>query len=284
MLSDFLRMGQRTADPFGMPQGYSTPGFGDEVAVAGNIPVSQRMPQRAGMFGNSKAFAANQGADVPGAGVGIGQAPISLTQLDVMPDQVNSLPSVQAVPGMQPDKPRFFDKDGGWRDALGAFADGLAGAAGMPATYGPAKARERQHQREQQSLWDRQNAKLAADRNEWLWREQWKQAHPDDQFTQFMVAGGIDPRSPQGQALYKQRAEGMAAPPLMAVDGFDPQGNPTKTFMPRPTFAPAGQPTPSGLAVGTTRNGYRFKGGNPNDRSSWEPVGGASPDGGPTFR
>ncbi|SES18275.1 hypothetical protein SAMN05518866_1548 [Sphingobium sp. YR768] len=183
------------------------------------------------------------------------------------------------MPGAEPKKPGFFDKGGGWVDALGILGDALAGAAGRPPVYTQMKMQRREIERRQQT-WSQ---KQKAERDEWLWREQWKQAHPDDQFTQFMVAGGIDPRSPQGQALYKQRAEGMAAPPLMAIDGFDAQGNPTKTFMPRPTFAP-GQTTPAGPPVGTTRNGYRFKGGNPNDRSSWEAVGGASPAGGATFR
>lgn len=280
MLTDFLGMGQRGRNPFAPPPVYTTTGIGD--GLPGAIPMGQPTGMRPGMFGNPRSAAMAQGQS-PEAGAGFGQAPVSLMASDAMPEQANVLPAISAMPGIAPNKPGFFDKGGGWRDALGILADGLAGAAGMPATYGPAKARERQQQREQQTLWDRQKAKLTADRDEWLWREQWKQAHPDDQFTQFMVAGGIDPRSPQGQQLYKQRAEGMAAPPLMAVDGFDAQGNPTKTFMPRPTFAP-GQSTPAGPTVGTTRNGYRFKGGNPNDRSSWEPVGGASPAGGATFR
>lgn len=279
MLTDFLGIGQsRSSNPFEVPPSYSTPGYGDEVAVGGNIPVSQRPRARLGMFGNSRSAALAQG-QAPDAGAGFGQAPISLMAPDATLEQAGSLPALSAMPGVEPRKPGFFDKGGGWVDALGILGDALAGAAGRPPIYTQMKMQRREIERQQQT-WSQ---KQKAERDEWLWREQWKQAHPDDQFTQFMVAGGIDPRSPQGQALYKQRAEGMAAPPLMAVDGFDAQGNPTKTFMPRPMFAP-GQTTPAGPPVGTTRNGYRFKGGNPNDRSSWESVGGASPAGGATFR
>ena len=33
-----------------------------------------------------------------------------------------------------------------------------------------------------------------------------------------------------------------------------------------------GSPPPSAPAIGTIDGGYRFKGGNPSDPSSWEPV------------
>lgn len=121
------------------------------------------------------------------------------------------------------------------------------------------------------------------ERDEWMWREQYKREHPDDQFSQYLTQAGIDPNSPEGQAMYRQRAETMATPPTVAVDGFDAQGRQTKTFMPRSGFSRPAAP-PSGPTAGTVRNGYRFKGGNPNDRNSWVPVGGASSGGGATFR
>lgn len=273
MLTDFLGMGQRgrNPNPFALPPVYTTPGIGDDLP--GATPMGQATGTRPGMFGNRRSAAIAQG-QAPDAGAGFGQAPISLMALNAELER----PEARAATGigaMAPVPPAA--KEGvNW---IGVLADALAGAAGQPGQYAMSRRQDRQIQR-QESLYQRQRADQMAD---WRTKEEWKAAHPDDQFTQFMVAGGIDPRSPQGQALYKQRAEGMAAPPLMAVDGFDAQGNPTKTFMPRPTFAP-GPSKPAEPSVGMTRNGYRFKGGNPNDRSNWEPVGGASPVGGATFR
>tara|TARA_A100001391_G_scaffold42183_1_gene24415 strand:- start:3593 stop:4444 length:852 start_codon:yes stop_codon:yes gene_type:complete len=283
VLTDFLGMGQRgrNPNPFAPPPVYTTPGIGDDLP--GATPMGQTTGMRPGMFGNPRSAAMVHGQS-PETGAGFGQAPISLMPPDIMPEQANALPGVSAMPGIAPNKPGFFDKGGGWRDALGILGDALAGAAGQMPVYTHMKLQQRKADIEAQRRAQEEKARRSADRDTWLWQQQWKQQHPDDQFTQYMVAGGIDPHSPQGQALYKQRAEGMAAPPLMAVDGFDAQGNPTKTFMPRPTFAPPVQPPSTGPTVGMTRNGYRFKGGNPNDRSNWEPVGGAPPVGGATFR
>jgi hypothetical protein len=164
----------------------------------------------------------------------------------------------------------------------GVLADGFAGAAGRPPMVAQMWARERDAAREAEREQVRWNRQRQGERDEWTWRENWKRQNPDDRFTQYMQAAGIDPASPKGQALYRQRAESIAAPPMMAVDGFDPQGNPTKTFMPR-TGVGGGQPQASGPAVGTVRNGFRFNGGNPNDRSSWVPIGGAPPQGGASF-
>ncbi|WP_375249269.1 hypothetical protein [Sphingomonas sp.] len=174
-------------------------------------------------------------------------------------------------------KPSFFES-GGWGEKIGNIL--FAAATGAPA---PGVRRRLQEQIEQRRMMDAVRQRQA-EREEWMWREQWKRDNPDDQFTQYMRAAGIDPASPQGRALYRQRAESIATPPMMAVDGFDPQGNPTKTFMPRTAFGAGGRPQGAGPAVGTVRNGYRFNGGNPNDRTSWVPVGGASSPGGATFR
>lgn len=45
-----------------------------------------------------------------------------------------------------------------------------------------------------------------------------------------------------------------------------------ETRLYRPNFTPAPQQPPSAPAVGVIEDGHRFKGGNPADPSSWEPV------------
>lgn len=181
-----------------------------------------------------------------------------------------------------PAKPGFFSRGGGWQDVVGGMADALAGQP----IYQTAQRDQRQRafELEQARL---QNAQREQDHNwqwqNWVQQQIWKQAHPDDNFTQYITAAGIDPRSAEGQNLYRQRAESMAAPPLVAIDGFDAAGNPTKTFMPRTGVNADPQPVPAAPSVGMIRNGYRFQGGDPKDRNSWVPVGGASSGGGASF-
>lgn len=183
-------------------------------------------------------------------------------------------------------KPGFFQHGGLGEKLLKGFGEwGLRYSASQGDPYALMVLRNRFEQQQAPIRAQEEARRRQQEREEWMWREDYKRSHPDDQFTQYMQAAGIDPRSPQGQALYRQRAESMATPPMMAVDGFDAQGNPTKTFMPRAGIGGMGsQGAPSGPVPGTVRNGYRFKGGNPNDRNSWVPVGGASPAGGATFR
>lgn len=189
MQTDFLGMGQqgRNLNPFSLPPAYTTPGIGD--GLPGAIPMKQPTSRRPGMFGNLYSAATAHGQP-PEAGAGFSHAPISLMAPDATLERGSSLPALSMMPSIAPKKPGFFDKDGAWRDVLGILADGMAGAAGMQPMYGPTKIRMRQQQSELQRRAQEEVARRAAERNEWLWREQWKQQHPDDQFTQFMVAGG----------------------------------------------------------------------------------------------
>lgn len=72
--------------------------------------------------------------------------------------------------------------------------------------------------------------------------------------------------------------------------GTNDRGERILIQVPRPNgFNPDGTPrtaAPSGPPVGTVRNGYRFNGGNPNDRNSWSPVsaGGPTPPASGNFR
>lgn len=183
-------------------------------------------------------------------------------------------------------KPKFFGKGGAGWQILGSLGDAFMSMSGNPGLMAMAQnnmAMRRAGLERQQQLADedRKHRQAQAD---WMQQQIWKQAHPDDDFTRYMTAAGIDPASPQAQALYRQRAESMAAPPLVAVDGFDASGNPTKTFMPRTGVGAGGGGQPASPPIGFVRNGFKFMGGDYRDRNSWQPVGGASPSGSQTFR
>lgn len=109
----------------------------------------------------------------------------------------------------------------------------------------------------------------------------------DSEFTRTLRAAGVDPASPEGQQMYRQRAASMATNPVQGQwtgtpeTGYTFRANPTSgppMGMPQQT-APQGPPQP-----GQVVNGYRFKGGNPNDPNSWEPAGGAGSNVGGGFR
>lgn len=65
------------------------------------------------------------------------------------------------------------------------------------------------------------------------------------------------------------------ADPLRFIEAQGPGG--TKTLY--PMRSGGGQPQGGGLQPGTIRDGYQYKGGNPNDQNSWSPVQGGQ--GGP---
>lgn len=281
--------GGPTGGVFGAGSTYRTPGYGDGILGAASQGASQGSAQptgRGSILANALAVQTpvigGQPATIAAPSANAEQPPRSALG-EIIQAQ---LPQPAGDPSLSASarKPKFFGRGGlGW-DILGSLGDAFATAGGGQATYWPQKLAQQKHQRELMERtvqWQRQRQ---AERDEWTWRENYKREHPDDQFTQYMRAAGIDPASPQGQALYRQRAESMAAPPLMAIDGYDPQGNPTKTFMPRTAIGAGGRTQAAGPPPGTVRNGFRYNGGNPNDRNSWVPVGGASSAGGATFR
>lgn len=102
---------------------------------------------------------------------------------------------------------------------LGEFA--LSYSAGQGNPYAMAVIQNRFAQQAARRKAQEEAAQQTAQRNEWLWRESWKRTHPDDQFTEYLQAAGIDPASPQGQALYRQRATTLASPaPQFLSDGM----------------------------------------------------------------
>jgi len=146
-----------------------------------------------------------------------------------LPIPTPSFAPMPSTPPVVAPKPSFFGEGGTGRTIAGVLGDTLLRMGGAAPIYAPMMQANRARE---QHLVDEQR-RAALELNTWKAKQAYEQAHPNDQFTQYLTAGGIDPASAQGRSLYRQRAESMAAPPLVAVDGFDPAGNPTKTFMPR---------------------------------------------------
>lgn len=135
-----------------------------------------------------------------------------------------------------------------------------------------AEARERQRL---QSLEDQ--------RQQWLWQQQWQRDNPaPTEFERSLRAAGIDPNSEEGRNLARQRAMNQANP-MTAIDVTMPDGSTQRQWIRPPTGgAPA---TPQGPQPGAIEDGYRFRGGDPADPNSWEPVqGGATQPGSRPFR
>lgn len=174
----------------------------------------------------------------------------------------------------------FFQKNGLGLNLLGAVADGVSTAYGAPPVF--AQARQQHMQRQQRVQDMRQERQF--NWQDWVAKQQYERANPapvkNDTVNDYDFL-----RQKLGDEAANQYLRNFAAGPVMAVEGFDAAGNPTKTFVPRGSVgSPQPSAAPSGPAVGTVRNGYRFKGGNPSDQGAWEKVGGAPSQGGGTFR
>lgn len=149
-------------------------------------------------------------------------------------------------------KPGFFGKGGtGWGIA-GILADALAGAGGHEGGYAPMVAKRQQDEADQRSALE-----------QILLRRQLEQQFPTpSEFEKgFEYYQKLTPDQQKSAMDYR-----MATAPRF---GIDPSTGAYGQFG-VPTAAPAGP------AAGAIVGGYRFKGGNPNDQGSWEPVGGST--------
>ncbi len=192
------------------------------------------------------------------------------------------------------EKPKFFDKDGAWRDVFGLIADTIAGGLGGEQMYGKVKMQER----EQRSLLERELAREDREAGRADSRAAAELRRPirekiGNDYVQ------IDPMTGTAQTLYRgppeapkvgsfaQKAADMralgATPEQIsrmienetlgtpvAVDAIDAAGNTVRTYQ-RP--GQMGAAPASTFPPGTVRNGFRFKGGDDADPANWEPVG-----------
>jgi hypothetical protein len=114
---------------------------------------------------------------------------------------------------------------------------------------------------------------------------QWQAAHKTPAQPHYFEANNGDQYAigPDGQP------QKLFADPTPKMN-FIPDGRGGGQWLAVPTntggggLVSTGMPAAGGPAIGTVEDGFRFKGGNPADQSSWEPVGGAPSQGGATFR
>ncbi|RYM14839.1 hypothetical protein [Sphingobium cupriresistens] len=189
--------GSRLRQLFELPPPYTTPGIGDGLPGAmqpNGLPIAPPME----VANRSPARMAFRGVGAGSTGAQPQGAPISTMPLDtpMAPTGLQAQP-VSPMDSLQPKKAGFFDKDGAWRDVLGALADGMAGAAGGQPMYGPMKMRQRQ----QQAEWGRQDALRREDRS---WAEQDRDAKLAQ--PQYFMSGRdrvmFDPITGQAQTIY----------------------------------------------------------------------------------
>lgn len=153
-----------------------------------------------------------------------------------------------------PAPPATWAKGGAGWDAVGAVGNTLMSLSGDPALSAWAQQnrgqqqQDRQFQQAQMARAQMAQQERAADQQTWIDRQLWERAHPNpvknDTVNDYNFL-----REKLGDAAADQYLRNFAAGPVMAVEGYDAAGNPTKTFVPRGSLgagapaAPAGPPS-----------------------------------------
>ena len=119
-------------------------------------------------------------------------------------------------------KPKFFSKDGLAPVVLAGISDFFARQNGDDQNMlGDMVAAKQQMAMQEEDA--RIRAQLAQQqqqrqRENFLYEENYKRANPmprqPDQITQYMLNAGIDPKSPEGQAMYRKALENKVNPPV----------------------------------------------------------------------
>lgn len=144
-----------------------------------------------------------------------------------------------AVPAMP-----AYKSPGVARSIVGSIGDALQQFGGGQPTFGPEMQRQRQYAMQMQTAQQQRAQEFANELA--LYGFKLKNPEPDD-FTRTIQNAGIDPTSPEGQKLYRERATNLADP-MQAVPGVDAQGNQVLRFI-RPGAQAGPQPQTLGPAL-----------------------------------
>ena len=143
------------------------------------------------------------------------------------PQQAAPNPSAMPIGVQQMTQKQGFFQRPGVKTAAGILGDTLLTLGGGKPMYAPMM-----HDRKMQEEDARIRAQLAQQQRgsewqDWLRKEQWKRENPEpqnDQLTQYMLNAGIDPKSVEGQQMYRKAVENKVNP-IQAVPFTDEQGN-----------------------------------------------------------
>jgi len=120
-------------------------------------------------------------------------------------DQMPQMPGMQRKPGLGT---RLLGE--GWEEKVSALGGLLRGDPNAVGNYQALQ----QHRADQAAALRQQSLKRDQDWQDWIRKEQYKAANPTpDAFERTLGMAGIDPNSPEGRALARQRAESMARDP-----------------------------------------------------------------------
>ena len=156
-----------------------------------------------------------------------------------------------------------------WQDIAGSLGDALMVANGGQMQYAPMMAEQRQREFQLK----RADQQRQQERDDWVWKQQYEAEHP----------GPVQPTETQRNfELYQHMDPAQRAlfDRMRAGDPYVTTTLPNKQIYSGPASGLAGAlggvPSVGGLQPGTVEDGHRYKGGDPGDPNSWEPVTGGA--------